>query len=55
MTTAAPSLSLNDRVADQIRERIVRGEFQPGARLSEVALSESSDISRNTCAKSFAC
>ena len=53
MTTAAPSLSLNDRVADQIRERIVRGEFQPGARLSEVALSESLDISRNTLREVF--
>ena len=53
MTTAAPTLSLNDRVADQIRERIVRGEFQPGARLSEVALSESLDISRNTLREVF--
>ena len=53
MTTAAPSLSLNDRVADQIRERIVRGEFQPGARLSEVALTESLDISRNTLREVF--
>ena len=53
MTAAAPSLSLNDRVAEQIRQQIVRGEFQPGARLSEVALAESLDISRNTLREVF--
>ena len=53
MNVAAPSLSLNDRVAEQIREQIVRGEFQPGARLSEVALSDSLEISRNTLREVF--
>lgn len=53
MNAALPTLSLNDRVAEQIRERIVRGEFQPGSRLSEVALSESLEISRNTLREVF--
>ena len=45
--------NLNDRVAEQIRQQIVRGEFQPGQRLSEVALSESLEISRNTLREVF--
>ena len=53
MIADTPTLSLNDRVAAQIREQIVRGEFQPGARLSEVALSESLEISRNTLREVF--
>lgn len=53
MNVALPTLSLNDRVAEQIRDRIVRGEFQPGSRLSEVALSESLEISRNTLREVF--
>lgn len=53
MNAALPTLSLNDRVAEQIRDRIVRGEFQPGSRLSEVALSESLEISRNTLREVF--
>lgn len=53
MTADSPALSLNDRVAEQIREQIVRGEFQPGARLSEVALSDTLEISRNTLREVF--
>jgi len=45
--------TLNDRVAEQIRQQIVRGEFEPGQRLSEVALSESLEISRNTLREVF--
>lgn len=51
MTT--PPLSLNERIAEQIRKQIVRGEFQPGQRLSEVALAESLAISRNTLREVF--
>ncbi|GAB2485352.1 MAG: GntR family transcriptional regulator [Comamonas sp.] len=51
--SASPATTLNDRVAEQIRQQIVRGEFQPGQRLSEVALSESLEISRNTLREVF--
>ncbi|WP_311224123.1 MULTISPECIES: GntR family transcriptional regulator [unclassified Acidovorax] len=48
-----PALNLTDRVGDQIRRRIVAGEFAPGQRLSEAALAESLDISRNTLREVF--
>ena len=47
------ALTLNDRIAEEIRQQIVRGEFQPGQRLSEVALSENLEISRNTLREVF--
>ena len=47
------ALTLNDRIAEEIRQQIVRGEFQPGQRLSEVALSENLQISRNTLREVF--
>lgn len=47
------AVPLNDRVADWIRERIVKGEFSPGQRLSEASLSETLDISRNTLREVF--
>lgn len=47
------ALTLNDRIAEEIRQQIVRGEFQPGQRLSEVALSESLAIARNTLREVF--
>ena len=47
------ALTLNDRIAEEIRQQIVRGEFQPGQRLSEVALSESLEIARNTLREVF--
>lgn len=52
-TPAAGVLPLNDRVADLIRQKIVQGEFSPGRRLSEAALSESFEISRNTLREVF--
>lgn len=45
--------TLNDRMADQLREKIVQGEFTPGQRLSEAALSENLAISRNTLREVF--
>ena len=40
--------TLSERVAEQLRQKITQGEFAPGQRLSEQALSESLGISRNT-------
>lgn len=56
--TSAPELaiaatSLNERVADMVRQKIVQGEFVPGQKLSEAALSENLDISRNTLREVF--
>ncbi|MGI4779655.1 MAG: GntR family transcriptional regulator [Janthinobacterium lividum] len=45
--------TLSDRVADLIRQKIVKGEFTPGQRLSEAAISESLEISRNTLREVF--
>ncbi len=49
----ANTLTLNERMADLLRQKIVRGEFSPGQRLSEAALSESLGISRNTLREVF--
>lgn len=45
--------TLNERTADLIRQKIVKGEFLPGQRLSEAALSERLEISRNTLREVF--
>ena len=47
------AISLNERVADMVRQKIVKGEFVPGQKLSEAALSETLDISRNTLREVF--
>lgn len=49
---SAPS-TLTERVAEQIRQKITEGEFSPGQRLSEQALSDSLGISRNTLREVF--
>ena len=46
MTTTAP-------LADNLRQRIIDGEFAPGSRLSESALAERLDVSRNTLREAF--
>ena len=50
-----PSLAptLSERIADQLRQKITLGEFSPGQRLSEQALSENLGISRNTLREVF--
>ncbi|QHJ01606.1 GntR family transcriptional regulator [Xylophilus rhododendri] len=40
-------------MAELIRQKIIQGEFSPGQRLSEAALSESLEISRNTLREVF--
>ncbi|GKT25791.1 GntR family transcriptional regulator [Acidovorax sp. SUPP3334] len=55
MTIETPTnaQTLNERMAELIRQKIVKGEFSPGQRLSEAALSESLAISRNTLREVF--
>ena len=52
-TPSGATHTLGDRVAELIRQKIVKGEFTPGQRLSEAALSESLEISRNTLREVF--
>jgi DNA-binding GntR family transcriptional regulator len=55
MTTepANSTPTLNDRMADVLRQKIVQGELAPGQRLSEAALAQSLAISRNTLREVF--
>ncbi|MFE6997887.1 GntR family transcriptional regulator [Microbacterium sp. NPDC057659] len=46
MTNAAP-------LADVLRQSIIDGDFAPGSRLSEAALAERLDVSRNTLREAF--
>jgi len=52
-TPAPARQTLGERVADQVRQMITEGEFAPGQRLSEQALSERLGISRNTLREVF--
>lgn len=45
--------SSNERLIEQLRQKIIQGEFSPGQRLSEQALSESLETSRNTLREVF--
>lgn len=45
--------SLTDRVTDAIRRKLADGEFAPGQRLSEAALAEQLQVSRNTLREAF--
>ncbi|AOY93773.1 GntR family transcriptional regulator [Cupriavidus sp. USMAA2-4] len=53
MTSSPDTKNLAERVTDEIRQRIVQGDFLPGQRLSEAALAESLQISRNTLREIF--
>lgn len=54
MTPIDPStLTLGERIAEQLRGQITQGVYAPGQRLSEQALSESLGISRNTLREVF--
>lgn len=50
---SASTPTLNERSAEVLRQKILQGEFAPGQRLSEAALSESLGISRNTLREVF--
>ncbi len=49
----ASSPSLTDSVAETIRQRLIQGQLRAGQRLSEAAMSEQLDISRNTLREVF--
>lgn len=49
----AAAVAQSDRVATHLRERIVAGTLRPGAHLSEAAMSEELDVSRNTLREAF--
>lgn len=40
-------------LADELRQRIIDGDFAPGSRLSESALAEQFEVSRNTLREAF--
>ena len=53
MKVAAEVQNLTERIAEEIRSQLVKGVLSPGQRLSEAALSEALDISRNTLREVF--
>ncbi|MEG0199769.1 MAG: GntR family transcriptional regulator [Comamonas sp.] len=53
MKVVADPQNLTERIAHEIRGKLVHGEFAPGQRLSEAALSETLAISRNTLREVF--
>ncbi|RIX69524.1 GntR family transcriptional regulator, partial [Acidovorax cavernicola] len=55
MSTQRPltSESLSDRIAEQLRLKIVQGVLSPGMRLSEQALADELTVSRNTLREAF--
>ncbi len=53
MTHHDPALTLAQRLAEQIRARLIAGELKPGQRLSEAALSDNLDVSRNSLREAF--
>lgn len=48
-----PALTLAQRLAEQIRVRLIDGKLKPGQRLSEAALSDDFDVSRNSLREAF--
>ena len=55
MNDASPTLprTLGETITREIRRMLVEGELVPGQRLSEAALAENLDISRNTLREAF--
>ncbi|MBP1126180.1 MULTISPECIES: GntR family transcriptional regulator [Pseudomonas] len=55
MNDAPPTLprTLGESITQEIRRMLVEGELVPGQRLSEAALAETLDISRNTLREAF--
>lgn len=53
MKAATDPQNLTERIANDIREKLVNGELTPGQRLSEAVLSEALEISRNTLREVF--
>lgn len=53
MSSSTDAQNLTERIANEIRSKLVNGEFTPGQRLSEAAFSETLEISRNTLREVF--
>lgn len=53
MTQDTISLTLAERLAQRIRNKLIEGELRPGQRLSEEALSAKLDVSRNSLREAF--
>ncbi|RMT25651.1 Transcriptional regulator, GntR family, partial [Pseudomonas syringae pv. spinaceae] len=55
MNDAAPALprTLGESITKELRRMLVEGELVPGQRLSEAALADSLQISRNTLREAF--
>lgn len=55
MNDASPALprTLGETITQEIRRMLVEGELVPGQRLSEAALADNLDISRNTLREAF--
>lgn len=53
MKKELPAQMLSEKIAETVRHKIIIGELVPGTRLSETALSEQLDISRNTLREVF--
>lgn len=51
--STAPNLSLADSVAETLRQQLIQGQLHAGQRLSEAALSEQLEVSRNTLREAF--
>ncbi len=49
----SPAGTLSERVAQSIRQMVVRGELAPGQRLSEASLAATLQISRNSLREAF--
>lgn len=45
--------ALAPRLAEEIRDKLIAGELKPGQRLSEAALSDGLDVSRNSLREAF--
>ncbi|MBC3950880.1 MULTISPECIES: GntR family transcriptional regulator [Pseudomonas] len=50
---ALPNRTLGESITQEVRRMLVEGELVPGQRLSEAALAESLNISRNTLREAF--
>lgn len=48
-----PPQNLPEKLAGLLRDRLIAGEFAPGQRLSEQAMGESLNVSRNTLREAF--
>ncbi|MDO5617570.1 GntR family transcriptional regulator [Kocuria sp.] len=46
-------MTYRDSLAETLRQKIIDGEFMPGARLSESALTSQLDVSRNTLREAY--